>query len=256
MRKLVNKKGQMTIFVIIAIVIVAILIILFVFRKNVEKPIDFNEGSNSVPFVEGCARDSAKEALDLMLPQGGFVNPKNYISYNHINITYLCENVGYFEPCVNQHPVFLNEIRDEIYDYSYNDIDECFLSFKDEMESKNKQVEIGEMNLSYELAPNRVKIKIDRNMKITDGDKISNLNNFEVEIMHPVYELANVANEIASQEAKYCYFEYVGYMLTYPQFTIAENTLSDSTKIYSIKDNKSGKELNIATRGCAIPAGI
>jgi hypothetical protein len=33
-------------------------------------------------------------------------------------------------------------------------------------------------------------------------------------------------------------------------------TLSDSTKIYTIKDKETGKEFNIATRGCAIPAGI
>jgi len=158
--RLGNKRGQMTIWIIIAIVIVSILIVLFIFKNNVEKPIDFNEGSSSVPFVEGCARDNTKFALEIMLPQGGFVNPKNYVSYNNMNVSYLCENIGYFEPCVNQHPVFLNEIKKEIYDYSYENIDDCFLNFKDEMESKNKLVELGEMNLSYELAPNIVKIKI------------------------------------------------------------------------------------------------
>ena len=62
--------------------------------------------------------------------------------------------------------------------------------------------------------------------------------------------------EISNQEAKYCYFEYVGYMLLYPKMDIEKFAMSDSTKIYTLKDKKSDKEMNIAIRSCAIPPGI
>ena len=71
-----------------------------------------------------------------------------------------------------------------------------------------------------------------------------------------MYDLASVANEIASQEAKFCYFEYVGFNILYNDFDIRKDTLSDSTKIYTIKHKKTAAEMNIAVRGCAIPAGF
>ncbi|HLC52957.1 MAG TPA: hypothetical protein VJK03_00280, partial [Candidatus Nanoarchaeia archaeon] len=65
-----------------------------------------------------------------------------------------------------------------------------------------------------------------------------------------------VAIEISSQEAKYCYFEYVGYMILHPEFDIQKTALSDSTKIYTIKDIRTEEVMRIATRSCAIPPGV
>ena len=81
-------------------------------------------------------------------------------------------------------------------------------------------------------------------------------NEFNADIKSPLYNLAKIAIEIASQQAKFCYFEYVGYMILYPRYSIDVFAMSDSTKIYSIEDRESGKKLNIAIRSCAIPPGI
>jgi hypothetical protein len=45
-------------------------------------------------------------------------------------------------------------------------------------------------------------------------------------------------------------------MILYPRFDIRKVAMSDSTKIYTIEDKYSEKEMNIAIRSCVIPPGI
>ena len=93
-------------------------------------------------------------------------------------------------------------------------------------------------------------------MTIRERGNTQIIDGFDVQIISPLYDLVNVAVEIANQEAKYCYFEYVGYQVLYPNFDIRKFAFSEGTKIYTIKDKYSDKEMNIAIRSCAIPPGI
>ncbi|MDO8609197.1 MAG: hypothetical protein Q7R95_01495, partial [bacterium] len=244
----------LAIWFIIAIVIVAVIMLLFVFQRKavIEKKESFDVQS----IIEKCARDSVNEAVDKMLPPGGFIEPTNYKIYKNIKITYLCQNVGYFKTCINQHPALLSEMREEILSYVNPRIDVCFSNMKIELEKQNSNVELGAMNISLSFGTDRIFLNIDRKVKITKYDETKISDRFKVEINNPIYDLEKVASEIANQEAKYCYFEYVGYMILYPRFSIDKTALSDSTKIYTIKDRYSNKEINIATRSCAIPPGL
>lgn len=251
-----NKVGQIAIFVIIAIVIVAVIAFVFLIRSEIDIIPTVRKTSSPEPFIESCARTAARDTLSVMLPQGGFVDPKNYKLYQDTKITYLCQNKGFFEPCINQHPVLMNEVREELKGEIINDVDNCFLSMKEDLESKGAEVSLGELNLSVDLGPNRVRLNIERTMDIKEKGEAIALNDFSSEFLHPTYDLVNVANEIASQEVKYCYFEYAGYMILHPDIKITKTALSDSTKIYSVSDRDSGHELNFAIRSCAIPEGI
>ena len=68
--------------------------------------------------------------------------------------------------------------------------------------------------------------------------------------------MAVIANEIINQEVKFCYFEYVGYSLLYPDYSIEKTDIDGNTKIYTIKDKQTEKVLLFAVRGCILPAGI
>jgi len=152
--------------------------------------------------------------------------------------------------------MFLNEMKTEIANYGMPMIEQCFSNLKNEMEKRNYDVELGMMDIDVSFGPDRVFLDLIRKIKLTKNDEVQSFDNLKIEIISPLYNLGLVAIEIASQEAKYCYFEYVGYMILYPRFSIDKFAMSDSTKIYSIKDKKTEKELNIAIRSCAIPPGI
>ena len=71
-----------------------------------------------------------------------------------------------------------------------------------------------------------------------------------------MYELVNAAQEIVSQEAKWCYFSNDGFMVLYNDFDVRKDVLGDSTKIYTVEHKKTGEKLTMAIRGCAIPNGF
>ncbi|MEK6849952.1 MAG: hypothetical protein AABX85_00060 [Nanoarchaeota archaeon] len=251
-----NKKAQVALMVIVAMVIVAMIIILF-FILGKRPTIILPGGETNVQSaVEKCARDAANEAVEKMIPQGGFVEPENYKVYKNTKVSYLCQNIGYYKPCINQHPMFINEEIKEIKNYVEPIVRQCFDSFKTEMEKRNYEVSMDEMQLNVSLATERIYIDIDRKIKLTKNEQTQTFDKYEIEIINPIYDLSKVAIEIASQEAKFCYFEYVGYMILYPKIGIEKFAFSDSTKIYTIQDKKSKKEMNIAIRSCAIPPGI
>ena len=70
------------------------------------------------------------------------------------------------------------------------------------------------------------------------------------------YDLAIVAQEIVSQEARFCNFEQVGYMLIYPEFAITKFRTGKSDTIYTIKSKESGERFRFAVRSCVIPPGF
>ena len=249
-----NKKAQLMLWVILAIFLVAAMILfLYIDRKPT---ITTNQEFNPESYMDKCVRQYVDEVVEKMLPQWGFVNPENTKTYNGINVTYLCQNKGNYLPCVNQHPMLLNEMKSEIINYIQPKIEKCFSDFKTEVEKRDGKVEYGITNMNLNFGPKRIYIFIDKKTTMAFGEETRNIPDYRIEIINPLYDLASVAIEIASQEANYCYFEYVGYMILHPEFKITKFTFDDSTKVYTIEDKSSSKKINIAVRGCAIPPGI
>lgn len=255
MEKTRNKRGQIAIWVIIAVIIIAGITLYFLLEK---KPIWGAAAEFDIePYMESCTTDSVNEAVEIMLPQGGFLEPKNYRLYDKTKIAYLCENPGFFKPCTNQHPMLINEMKEEIRKYITPKVEQCFESMKLEAQKRNWKLELGTMNLSVAMAPDRIFVNILRETNVTKDSEVRTFNNYDIEIISPAYDLANVAIEIANNEAKYCAFLYTGYILLYPRWDIKLDTLTSvPTKIYEIEDKNSGKKMNIAIRSCALPTGI
>ncbi len=252
----IKSKGQVTIWVIVAIFLVAGIILLFLIRIRPISPIGSNDNLNPSAFISTCVKEYTEEALDKMLPQGGFLEPENYALYNNKKVEYLCMRDGYYKSCINQHPLLISEMKNELEFYLDLKMRGCFDKLREEYEKRNYKVDLGQMNIRVEFVPRKVFVEIERETRLSNNENILQFNDFNIEILYPVHDLSNLAIEIANQEAKYCYFEYVGYMILYPQIDIRKTSMSDSTKIYIIMDKRSEKTMNIAIRSCAIPPGI
>lgn len=253
-----NKKAQITIYIIIAILFISLIVLVVSLRR---KPvIDIHSELNPSYYIEKCARDYSKEAVDIMLPQGGYISPENYKLYDGNKAAYLCYNKNYYQPCVNQIPLYIQHLENEIKSYIEPKIESCFFSLKQELEKRNYVIELeSSMSINIELVPQAVRTEIKRTTSLTKGEETQKYEDFETKISSPLYDLANVAREVVNQEAKYCNFEYVGYSMFYPKFKIekrAVGSASDSSKIYIIEDKATGKKLYFAVRSCAIPPGL
>ena len=112
-----------------------------------------------------------------------------------------------------------------------------------------------ELNKSYADRIDQVRINLDRDVEISDEAGARTFDDFGLEVRSPIYDLVRVSREIVNSESQFCYFEYNGYMLLYPQYEIRRIDYSDS-KIYRLIDRASGSEFRFAVRSCAFAPGI
>ncbi len=98
-----KKKGQVTIFIIIAFVIVAAVLIFFL-SGGVDY---FSERTGKLGF-EGCVKDALKEGISKLEGNAGFIKPDFSYSYNGKEFTYLCYSDSYYKTCSVQVPFLKN----------------------------------------------------------------------------------------------------------------------------------------------------
>lgn len=248
-----KKRGQITIFIILAILMVALAVLFFVLRGFIGIGVKETVETNPQRFIEICAEEELRNSIDLVLSQGGFLEPKDYKLHNDIKATYLCKNIGLFDPCVNQHPMLLNEISLELKNKIKPVVDDCFIELKDSFEGLGYEITIGEdKGINVTLAPESVYLEIDRSVLVRKADEKVSFDKMKIPYKSSLYALASIAVDIVRNEAKFCYFEYLGYMHLYPRYILHLKVFSDSTEVYSIKDSYTQEEMNIALRGCAL----
>jgi hypothetical protein len=263
-----TKKSQVTLFIIIAIFIVVTILFYFLAVKNkniFQQDVSFTQPEE---YIKKCARDAASNATNLLFDTGGFLNPQNYILFESKKVSFICYTRTYYESCVMQTPLYINHLEEEIKSFTLPRVKTCLYDLKQEYERRGYDITYDtNPELIITLKPNKVDIDIKMNsgIVITKEDEVKRYENFKSSFNSPLYHLADLALEIASQEAKYCSFSTLGYSLFYPDtevsVTPSSRTLDNPEriergKIYTIKDRYTGKKLYFAIRSCEIPAGI
>jgi len=251
-----NKSGQISIFVIVAIVLAVSIVIVFIVSRGGKPVISTGQEETPQRFIDSCIRDASGGVIVKMFAQGGVIEPRDYVTYGNSKIAYLCKNVNYYEPCVNQYPRYITHLHDELLNAIRDDVQGCFNSLKAELEAKNYVVQMSTFSMNLELKPSVIEFDIPTRMKIEKNGVVQDINGFNTKVKSSLYDTGVVVNEILRQEAEYCNFENVGFSLLYPSFDIRRNGLSDGTKIYDIKYKLTGEEMILAVRGCVIPQGI
>jgi hypothetical protein len=255
-----GQRGQIAIWVIIAILIIASIILLFVLLSErgptIIPPIGA-ETFDPQSYIRICTRGEVLNALDIMMPQGGFVETKHSVEYNFTDVEYLCTNLGYYAPCINQHPMLIREMENEIKDYIYDNVSDCINDIPIRMDKLGGSgIVSGPLQIEVDLDYDKALITINKTIQVTKRDSSEEYSSFVIGVITPAYNLAMIANEIASAEARSCNFEPVGYSLNYPRYEVSRYVMSQPTKIYTIKDTQTGKFMYTAIRSCAMPAGM
>ncbi len=246
-----KKQAQVAIFVIIAILIVAALLLFFLLRR----PTTDQQSSNPEGYIRECIKDATQDAVSIILENGGDIEPELTIMYGGKNFTYLCYNQGYYKPCINQRPMLIEHIEQEITEYIEPIISDCFSSLRQEFGDRDYQISMGKMEIKTELQPKRVVVNVERELTVSKGGEIKNFKNFEVSFVTPLYELSEIAMEIVNQEAEYCNFENLGFMIIYPEYGIRKENVEGSL-IYTVKELQTEDEFKFAVRGCVMPVGL
>lgn len=250
-------RGQVAIWIILAVVLVASLILFFLLQRfpDIVGPGESDRAFDFQSYLDECVQQSANEALNIMLPQGGLISPKNTIIYEGANVEYICKHLGSYDNCVHQHSALSEEMEEEIARYISPRVEECFA----EIRSTNRlaKIEIGETGrIDVKLIPEKAIITIEKDISIEKQGERRNFDTLKIEVRTRAFNLARIAMEIGSQESKFGYFEYHGFNLLYRDYYVEYHAIYDGNEIYTIRDNKTGKFMRVAVRGSVNPHGI
>ena len=152
---LYDKKGQLAIFIIIAVIIIALGILVYIFYPQISSTLGIAEQDPNL-FIQTCMEDEIKSNIERLSLQGGFLNPSHYILYMDEKIQYLCYTENYYNTCVVQKPFLKKQIESELKKEIEDEARVCFDEMKSSFEKRGYDVTIKEGDISVKLLPQKI----------------------------------------------------------------------------------------------------
>ncbi len=241
-----NKRGQVTIFILVGIVIVSALSVFFLWGK----PTYFSEGTGVKGF-EGCVEDGLEEGIEILERNGGFVNPVFSYAYQGEDFVYLCYTKEFYETCTVQVPFLKNNFDKELEGFMRAKVDDCYGASLNELKDQGYDVIAGEVDYDVEIEPGVVKMLIDAPTSV--GER--KFTRFNVEIASPVYEMVMLATSILQFETEYGDSDVSAFSLLYPNYYVDKIKRGEGTTVYILEHKVMGNKFQFASRSLAWPAG-
>ncbi len=248
-----NKNGQVTVFIIIAIVIVGLGILGYMLYPKIKSTLGIGAQSPTA-YIQSCIEDNIKGAVEKISLQGGSVKPEVYYTFDDENIGYLCYTNEMYKSCVVQQPNLKQHIESEIKTDIEDEVGACFELLKDSYENRGYGVQLTEGIKRVELLPNRIISTFNYSLTLTKGST-EKYDSFAVILNNNLYELVSIANSILEWESYYGKAEINTYMYYYPNIKVVLNPRDDGTNIYVVSHRNSKELFQFASRSLVSSVG-
>jgi len=208
------KRGQITTFIIIGIVIVLVFAFLFFARDtlidkfsssvNVEKQVN-QKMSEIASAVEECiAEEGNRQIKDYIF---GNSEPESYFLYHTEKIKVLCEGMPNSDKCIAS-PLVISVIEKELAEKLNENIYGCIIS---EVNSKTFDVKFGESATDVKIDEENVLISVQLPVSVSKNDFKLNRDIFSKRIDVKLKKIINGVNDILKSEALSGQFDMTGY---------------------------------------------
>lgn len=246
-----GRKGQATVFIIVAIVIVLIVVGVIVYPRVVTVGgAEFSPSS----YLKSCIEPELRGDVELLAKNGGYANPEGFVVYQDQKFKYLCYTNKYYEKCVVQQPLIKENFEGELKTMINAKTVSCVQSLKAELERRGSSVSLGSVQSSVSAIPKKIKIDITAPMTVTQ-ETSQTYREFSVDFDSEMYDLMLIATSIIDYETTYGDAETTLYMQYYPDLKIEKLMQSDGTRIYKISNVVTKEEFDFASRSIAWPPG-
>lgn len=184
------KKGQLTLFVIIALILIIAIIITFYIKPLKENPNKIAEIRPIESFVQGCIEKTAKNALYLIGQQGGYIEP------TQLSTDY---NVAYFFYDDRNTMPTKEQIENEISKYINSELPFCTNNF---IELPDFDVEDDVVKTKTTILENKIRLDIKYPLTIKRGDVGYHLEYFNAEINSNLNTIHGAIEQIIIEQVK------------------------------------------------------
>lgn len=251
-----NKRGQITSFMIIGFVVLVAFILLFVFRTSLLEFVQGEKATRNILSgkidsidhrIKNCIDEEINPALIILGEQGGTFNPISYRSYLGKKVSYLCYGIKDDIKCSNN-VLTREELKEELTEFLYNRIYSCIdiNSFRND---KMYQITTGDFNFDININDNN--ILFDINYPITlerKGIKVS-IQDFNSKVDVPLGAIQQAVRDILEYESNFGEFDPVGYNLIKRSEFVVYVLKPYPDTIYQVKHIDSDYIFQFAVKG-------
>ncbi|MBS3091384.1 hypothetical protein J4217_02975 [Candidatus Pacearchaeota archaeon] len=252
-----NKRAQLAIFVIIAIVLVAGIGAYFLIKGKIGPGAVSSEFSSVYEYYSSCIQEKTSQAVDIAGSQGGKIDVGNYIlgsEYapfsSHLN--FLGFPVPYWfyvsgNGVVKENVPSKGDIQNEIADYIENNIGNCdYESFY----AKGITIKFGNPVVKATINDNSVSVSVSAKVVVSKGGQTSSKNSYSVNVNSKFGKFYDIAQNIYNKEKIDAFLENytVDVLRLYAPVDGVETSCSPKVwKTLDVEnDLKDGLEANIA----------
>lgn len=240
------KRGQLTVFIILAIIAFSLILIFFLWYK----PTYIDEGGKRLR-LESCVEDVVKTSLNELEKNGEFLTNGFYKKYQGENIPYLCYTSDYYKTCTIQNPFIFKSYEKALNKVTKEKIKSCYDSSIDELRAQGFNVRAGEIKQNITIVPGKVRTLLSVPTRIGS----QSFQRFNVEFNSPIYEMLFLATSLIQSEAELGSGDLDSLRSYYPDYRFKKLELGDGTTIYTIKSIKFNDEIKFASRSLVFPPG-
>jgi hypothetical protein len=244
-KKIMAKRGQVTIFIIVGILIVSAVLVFFLYIKP-----KFIDDKTAQTGFEGCVKDVIEENMK-KLEKGGMIDPEFTYLYNDEKIPYLCYTPDYYTTCTVQVPFLTNIYIENLEKLTSQGINDCYQDSISELREQGYSVTSGRLTYNISLDPGLLLLRI--NAPTTTGSATTSRIN--VRFNSPIYEMLMIATSMVQFETGYGDTDSDDFRLLYPDYYYDKIKRSDGTTIYIIEHKDTRVKFKFASRSLAWPAG-
>ena len=241
-----NKRGQVSIFVIVAIVIVGVISLLYVFPQiNV-----FAEEINPTSYMRDCIKPELEDIIDVLSLQGGYYSPTNYHRYNDNKIQYLCYIGEDYKPCIIQQPLLKKKFEDEVIEQITPVANGCIANLKKAYDSRGYIIESVPSEFEFKIGLDGM-VFVYSDPIAVKKEGTQTFRNIEIELESKLYDLLIISTSIIQEEASVGDSETLNYMRNYPDLKIVK-IRREGTTIYEVSNAITKEKFSFATRSAVL----
>ena len=240
------KKGQVTIFIIVGLLIISGVLIFFLWVE----PTFISEGVGVKGF-DGCVEDVVEDGIAELEAKAGLIDADFSYAYDGEDLSYLCYAADFYSTCVVQVP-FLKKVFDESLEVLIrDDVNDCYEATLNSLRDEGHEVVSGDVDYNVEIEPGAVRVEIDAPVSVGS----QSFARFNVRVNSPIYDMTMIATSLLQFESKYGDADVTSMMIYYPDYYIEKIKRGDGTTIYILEHKIFGNKFKFASRSLVWPVG-
>ncbi len=251
-----NKRGQIAIFVIIAVVIIAAAIGIFIFRDAIFSTFTTSKFSEVYETYDDCIEQTTLRATEIAGMQGGYIELPEFEPGNEKNpfssqLDFLGIGVPYWyyvsrSGDVKEQVPSMNLIENQIEDFLESELRHCdFSSFR----AEGIVIELDELDVKVNVRDSRIDVDVRSDLVVEKGDLIERKREHDVRVDTDFGEVYKLAKDVYSKEKSEMFLENYAVDVMYNYAPVTGSEISCSPKVWNPRevfdDLKNGLSANV-----------